>query len=1041
MVKLLHALRARLSVWAPVLVTTVGLLVTALYWHGEEEEAKDRAEHALHMAADQMTNVISQRLRSYELALRGVKGLMESSQQVTAAEFHRYVHALQLQQIRPGLQGVAFVPHVTPDRLQAFESDMRSVNHPDYRIHPAGQRARYAPIALIEPATPTNTGILGVDLATNPVALAAMDKARDSGQLVLSDALRLRQDATMGQNAPVAAAMYMPIYTPPLPTETTAQRQAALLGWVSGPFRFHDLMSALTTQMNANVHITLYAAAGRGADDVLYRSGQSHASSGTASTTRQLNTGGNPISAVFTASPAFSAHYATEGHLGVALTGAAVSLLLGVTTWLLSTRRDKAMALARNMTHQLQDSQAHLESVLNALPDLLFELDLDGRFISYHTSRLNLLAAPPEAFLGKRIGEVLPEAAAATSLAALAEANRTGLASGHAIHIQTAEGARWFELSVARKVDAHPAEPRFIVISRDVTERKLAETERALSARVFESVHEAAVITDAHNNMVAVNPAFTRLTGYSAQEALGKSPSMLKSGLQPAGFYEDMWRDIQNTGSWQGEVLNRRKDGTLYPQRLSISTVLDDNGRVIQHIGMMSDLTASKAAQHRIDQLAHYDPLTGLPNSVLLHDRGNQAIASAQRKKDSVALLSIDIDRFQKINDSLGMPVGDAVLQSVATRLVAHLHNDDTLCRHSGDEFMVLLPVTSATGAAHVAAKLLALLAEPLVVTGLADDPIILTASMGIALYPDNATDFPQLLQAANVALHRAKQTAGNRFEFFKEDMHGSARETLLIESHLHRALANHELVLHFQPQVDALSGRVVGAEALIRWQHPDWGLVPPGRFIPIAEKSNLIGEISEWVLRTAVRQQAAWMNDGLDIVPVAVNLTALEFRQHTLCQTVQATLAASGLPPAMLELELTESVAMEDTEFTVTQIQSLHALGVKLSIDDFGTGYSSLSYLKRYQVDKLKIDQSFIRDIDNDVSDGTIVRTVISLAHGLGFKTIAEGVETAAQLAFLRQHRCDEIQGYHFSRPVPADAFAALLRAGGVLTGSNPAT
>ena len=1029
--------RNRLPLLYALLVTLLGWAVTAVYWQSEEEEVQDRAEHAFHMSADQLAGTITQRMRSYELALRGVKGLLESSNVVNKAEFQRYTDALQLAQTRPGLQALVFVRHVPAGQLSGFVAHMRTQGDTDYQVKPTGERPRYAPVALIEPRTDINQAILGTDLATNPIARAAMDRATDAGALELSDALRLMQDAPLGPAARPAAVLYIPVYAPDRPTGTVAQRQAALLGWVSGPFRYHELIGALTQTMSTDVHLTLLQPSAKDAGDVLYRTGEADAPAHSRQTTRALKVGGNEITLLVTAQPTFESQFATEGHLAVALTGALFSMLLGATTWLLTTRRNSAMTLAHRMTQELQSSQAQLESVLNALPDLLFELDMDGRYISYHTSRMNLLAAPPDVFLGKRISEVLPAEAAAASMEALAEANRTGFALGHVMQIQTPAGDRWFELSVARKVDADPAKPRFIVISRDVTERKLAENERTLSEQVFRSVRESSIITDAHNRIVAVNPAFTQLTGYTAAEAVGQLPSMLKSGLQDAAFYASMWQSIHAQGAWQGEVLNRRKDGTLYPQWLSISTVKDSSGRIVQHIGMMSDLTSNKAAQRRIEQLANFDALTGLPNSTLLHDRGSQAIATALRKKETVALLSIDLDRFQKINDSLGMPVGDAVLQAVAKRLVAHIHTDDTLCRQSGDEFTLLLPSTSATGAAHVASKLLALLAQPLEIPSQFGEPLNLTASVGIAVFPDNANDFPQLLQAANAALHRAKQSAGNRFEYFKEDMHGMARETLLIESHLHRALGNQELVLHYQPQVDALSGRIVGAEALIRWQHPEWGLVPPGRFIPVAEKSNLIAEVSAWVLQAAVRQQAAWMTEGLDIVPVAVNLTALEFRQRTLCQTVQAALSASGLPPSMLELELTESVAMEDTEFTVKQIQALHALGVKLSIDDFGTGYSSLSYLKRYQVDKLKIDQSFVRDIDNDVSDGTIVRTVITLAHGLGFKTIAEGVETTAQLAFLRQHRCDEIQGYHFSRPVPADAFAALLRAGGVLTGS----
>ena len=1030
--------RARLPIIYSLLITVLGLVVTATHWRAEEQEVDDRADHALNMAADQITSKITQRLLSYELALRGVKGLAESSDQVTASEFHRYIEALQLPQTRPGLQGIALVMHVPADQLDTFVADMRAQDQPAFQVRPEGERPVYAPLAFIEPLNEANAAVRGVDLATNPLTYATMARARDSGSLALSDGLRLAQDASLGLAARPALVMYVPIYKPTLPARTVAERQAALVGWVSGPFRVHELVEALGPNLDADIHITVHQHTDPVPHNLLYRSDEVDAPRSPRHATRLITIGGNQATLLLTPRPAFAQRFAQDEHVAIAMVGAAFSLLLGLMTWLLTTRRELAVALAQTMTLDLRRSEAAHESLLNALPDLLFEVDLDGRYISFRTSRPDMLAVPPQTFLGRLISEVLPEPAATISMAALQEAHTKGFSFGHEIEIQTPSGAQWFELSVARKNDSLADKPLFVFLSRDVTTRKQAERERALSAQVFNSARESTLITDEHNRIVAVNPAFTALTGYTAAEALGNTPSMLASGLQAPDFYAEMWQHIRTHGSWQGEIMNRRKDGSVYPQWLSINTVRDGKGHITQHIAVMSDLTASKAAQQRIDHLAHYDALTGLPNSVLLHDRGDLAVASAHRKNAPLSLLVIDLDRFRKVNDSLGMPSGDVVLQTVAKRMVEHIHTDDTLSRHTGDEFTLLLPNTSANGAAHVANKLLGVLAQSFVLNEAPDQPLNLTASIGIAVFPDNATEFVPLLQAANAALHRAKQLSGNRFEFFKEDMHGAAREALLIESHLHRALTGNELELHYQPQVDALSGRIIGAEALIRWQHPEWGLVPPFRFIPIAEKSGLIAEVGEWVLNTAVRQQAAWAAAGLDIVPVAINLSALEFRRDTLCSTVQAVLVASGLPPAMLELELTESVAMEDTEFTVTQIQALHALGVKLSIDDFGTGYSSLSYLKRYQIDKLKIDQSFIRDIDNDVSDGAIVRTVISLAHGLGFKTIAEGVETASQLAFLRRYRCDEIQGYYFCRPIVAEAFADLLRNGTVLTGTD---
>jgi EAL domain-containing protein (putative c-di-GMP-specific phosphodiesterase class I) len=340
---------------------------------------------------------------------------------------------------------------------------------------------------------------------------------------------------------------------------------------------------------------------------------------------------------------------------------------------------------------------------------------------------------------------------------------------------------------------------------------------------------------------------------------------------------------------------------------------------------------------------------------------------------------------------------------------------------------MVLLPQTDAQGAAHVASRMLALMREPVMLS--TGQEINLTGSIGIAIYPDNGHDLDRLSQCADAALLQAKQDGRNNFKFFTEQMHERAREALLLENQLRRALTNGELLLHYQPQVDAVSSRIMGAEALIRWQHPQRGLVSPLRFIPVAESSGQILQIGEWVLRSAMQQVADWQAAGLAVVPVAVNLSALQFRQATLCDTVSEALSASGVSPALLELELTESIAMEDSSFTLDQISRLHAMGITLSIDDFGTGYSSLSYLKRYQIDKLKIDQSFVRDLDNGADDGSLVRAIINMAHGMGFKTIAEGVETQAQLDCLRADGCDEIQGYFFSRPVPAEAFAQLLR------------
>lgn len=585
---------------------------------------------------------------------------------------------------------------------------------------------------------------------------------------------------------------------------------------------------------------------------------------------------------------------------------------------------------------------------------------------------------------------------------------------------------------------SHAAEASTVVITgtmQDVTERAQTREQLRLNAQVFEASGEGIVITDANNVIVSINRAFTTITGYTAEEAIGNTPSLLASGKHGDDYYAAMWSQIIHQGHWQGEVWNFRKDGTLYPQWLSISVILDQAGAITHHIGILSDLTHYKMAEERIKFLSNFDPLTQLPNRALLRDRAQLALAGAKRTQGSVALLYIDLDRFKIINDSLGPSVGDWLLKQLAERLTGHLHSDDTLCRQGGDEFILLLPATDAETAAHVARKLLDIIAQPFSVEG---QNLSLSASIGIAKYPLDGDDFEQLAQSADAALFRAKQSGRNTFQFFTQQMHEQAREVLQIENELRRALEQGEFVLHYQPQVDAKTAHLIGAEALIRWQHPEQGLVPPGRFIPIAEESGLIVEIGDWVLHTAIRQIADWQAAGLAIVPVAVNLSVMQFRQDNLFQSVAQALRVSKLDPALLELEMTEGIAMENSEHTIALLDQLHALGVALSIDDFGTGYSSLSYLKRFRINKLKIDQSFVRHLGRDPEDAAIVTAIIVMATSLGFKTIAEGVETREQLDFLREKHCDEIQGYYYSKPLPAEAFASLLAKGGALPGGT---
>ena len=560
----------------------------------------------------------------------------------------------------------------------------------------------------------------------------------------------------------------------------------------------------------------------------------------------------------------------------------------------------------------------------------------------------------------------------------------------------------------------------------DMSEQRKAERELKLAARVFETSHESILLTDAEANIVSVNPGFVEMTGYRADEVIGKNPRLLSSGKHSPDFFTAMWQAISSADKWQGELWNRRKNGEIFPVWLTISVYRDADGNVRNYVGVATDISERIASQERIRQLAYFDPLTNLPNRRLLQDRAEQALASVEREGKQLALMFIDLDHFKTINDSLGHSVGDRLLAEVARRLQACVRRADTVARIGGDEFVVLLSEVTSDAAAEVARKILCQVARPYQVE---QHELGVTPSLGISLFPQDGRDFETLLKHADTAMYQAKETGRNAYQFFTGEMNVAALERLLLENSLRQALERSEFVLHYQPQINVMTGHIIGTEALIRWQHPQIGLVPPGKFIPVAEAAGLIVQIGEWVLHEACRQNRAWQEAGLPFIGVSVNISSVQFRRGMLEDSVRSALADSEMAAEWLELELTEGVVMSSADETVEILRRLSAMGVRLAIDDFGTGYSNLSYLKRFPIDKLKIDQSFVRDIVTDPDDWAIANAVINLGHSLRLSVIAEGVEHAEQLEMLRHQGCDEVQGYHFSIPLPADDFAELLR------------
>jgi diguanylate cyclase (GGDEF)-like protein/PAS domain S-box-containing protein len=557
---------------------------------------------------------------------------------------------------------------------------------------------------------------------------------------------------------------------------------------------------------------------------------------------------------------------------------------------------------------------------------------------------------------------------------------------------------------------------------RDITERIKALERTQLWSRVLEQSTEAIFVCDPQERILVVNKAFERLTGYTAAEAVGKTPRLLQSGQQDRAFYAGMWKSIAESGSWHGEIWNRRKNGEIYPEWLSISAVNDRNGPVSHFVGIFSDSTSRKQDEERIAHLAQYDALTDLPNRVLLMDRLNQLTKASGRSQTKVAVIFIDLDRFKDVNDSLGHDAGDLLLQTAGKRLSHAVREQDTVARIGGDEFVVVLQgVRSPDDVASFAQKLLSCLTEPINLNGY---ELTVTASMGISVCPDDAKNGQDMIRNADAAMYQAKGTGRNAYHFYTADLNERALEMLSMENALRRAIERDEFVLYYQPQIDTYSGAVVGAEALIRWNHPELGPISPARFIPIAEERGLIIQIGNWVIEEAARQAAAWRAAKVPAVRIAVNVSAVQFRQKDFVEQVTNAVRKHGIPPSALELELTESIVMRDADAAIEILGKLHDLGFHLSIDDFGTGYSSLSRLRRFPIDKIKIDQSFVAD-ENGMG---IVNAVIGIARSLNLKVIAEGVETDEQLRALRELHCDQAQGFLISKPVPAREFAQFL-------------
>lgn len=668
-------------------------------------------------------------------------------------------------------------------------------------------------------------------------------------------------------------------------------------------------------------------------------------------------------------------------------------------------------------------SKRYLDDIIGSMGELLLVVNADGTIRMANNAALTLLGITPESLIGKPLHDLI---------VADDSNHHEALTFGLSDRPVDALECRLFandRSTVPVAISSAPLRRNgvndgAVVVARDVSERQEKEKSQRLVANIFDSAAEAFVVVERNGTVVRINPAFTEMTGYTEQDVVGTNALELRPEQQSAEFYRDLWTDLFTVGRWRGEMRSARKDGRPYVAWVSITALRDRAGTTDHYVGVISDVTGLRQAEEQVRFHANFDPLTELPNRRLFRDRLEQAILHQDRHGKHIALLFLDLDGFKFVNDSLGHDQGDELLKQIAALLRKAVRDSDTVARLGGDEFTVMLEVNDADEAAVVAQKIITELSRPYDLDG---HRIFVTASIGIAVFPEDARTAEDLIRHADAAMYHAKAKGKQNYQFYTEELNVRTMERLSLESDLRRAVEQEQFIVHYQPRVDARTLRMTGMEALVRWRHPERGLIQPGDFIGLAEETGMIMSIGEQVLRQACRQACTWRRAGYSL-RIAVNLSARQFLDAYLVQRVEEVLIESGLSANDLELEITESAAMEYPEEAIVKLKQLADMGIHLAIDDFGTGHSSLNYLKRFPLHVLKIDRTFVRDIADDPDDASIVSATIGLAHELGLRVVAEGVEDEQQSRFLRQRGCDEFQGFLYGRPEPADVVGARL-------------
>nr|WP_245200439.1 EAL domain-containing protein [Herbaspirillum sp. LeCh32-8] len=1014
----------------PLLILTTGLGVTWVAWDHERQASNKELHSQFASALRETVSRIEQRMASYEQMLHGVQGLVSATGTFDRSDFHDYVAALNLDANFSGIQAISVEEWIPAAGMDAHVARMTKLAGADgYEIRPSGARNAYAPMVLLEPYVGRNRIPFGFDHWSDPVRRAAMEKARDSGMAAISGKIELELES--GGKTEPSFLMYLPLYERGKPQGTIAERRTSLVGWVHAVFRMNDVIASLYGESTRGVSFALYDGVEASPASLLYRSHDdgAHALPLQLSANEYLVVANHNWTLTMRTQDSFITQFGRNAEHLIAATGIGMSVTLALLAWLMMSSRVRAVSLAQKMTAELRASEEQFRAIADCTVNWEVWWGLDGRPRWVNHAVRDYTGYGVEECLAMKdfIGTIVHPEDEHRIRAELARCMDGQKREDVEFRCVRKDGSVfWLALSSAPITDAHGAFTGFRTSSRDITERKQIEAELRISAVAFDS-REGMLITDAGSKILRVNKAFTEITGYSAEEIVGKHPNLLRSDRHGPAFFQEMRESIRRFGKWQGEIWDRRKNGEVYPEWLTISAVKNKDGNVTHYVSTHHDISDRKLAEERIRELAFFDALTRLPNRTLLLDRLKQAIALSGRTKSCGALLFIDLDHFKTLNDTVGHEKGDLLLKQVAQRLVASVRENDTVARVGGDEFVVVLeglnehPQEAANQTKAVGEKILTSLG---CTYQLDEVEYRTTASVGATVFRGRQASVDELMKQADLAMYKAKETGRNSLRFFDPAMQTVVLERAALEAGLRKAIEGDQLLLHYQPQV-VEGGRVTGAEVLVRWQHPQRGMVPPGDFIPLAEETGLILSLGNWVLETACRQLAGWAETPhTEHLTIAVNVSAQQFREADFVQTVLDTIERTGANPKRLKLELTESLLVDNVEDIIQKMFALKAYGVEFSLDDFGIGYSSLSYLKRLPLNQLKIDQSFVRDVLIDPNDASIAKTIVNLAQSLGLGVIAEGVETDAQRSFLADAGCHAYQGYFFCRPVAVDAF-----------------